>query len=462
VSGLVEQLARFQGTKSALDGDGKPEPPTDAEFQTPYAAPGTEPLLPIGIVYQAGWEPLADGMARHARAQVRALAHSGLPVCLRPLPITRRVMLEDELDPRVIHEVGYLRNITVESVPIAIRQLVFSSAATLENVIAPPGARLAGFLAERQVYASTIVYTSWERTTVHPEMVEVLNRCGQVWVPCKQNSEAFVSSGVDPEKMHVVPCPYDPATSLVCQIPAPRGREDVPAGKRFYAIGKWEPRKNYHALLGAFLLEFSPSEKASLLIKTSEWGTWENYPSVGESIQTWLDDSWVREKGWTAESFAQRVRVTTKKLTEEQITNLHRENNIYVDCSHAEAWALPAFDARCAGNVLVTTSFGGAREYGGEGDMCIENALEPVHPGYGWELNAEWCACPVDQLQGALRAVRPPLRRVHPPGLYDRFGQAAVGAQMKALVLKLADELAPATDDDEGLAYRLRTAGGFG
>jgi hypothetical protein len=334
-------------------------------------------------------------------------------------------------------EVGYLRDTSVGSVPIAIRQLVIHNSTFLENTVVPAGARMSGFADELRVYRSTIVYLPWERTTVSPAIVEVLNRCAEVWVHGEWCVDIFKRARV--ERVYAIPMPYDPSTSLACRISAPRGSETVPEGKRFYAIGKWEPRKNYDALIGAFLLEFGPKERASLFLKTHEWGSWEHYPSVSASIEKWLADPVVQAKGWTRENYSKRLRVVSKKIPEEKIAQLHRDNNIYITCSHAEAWDIPAFDARCAGNRMVYTGWGGPADFASPQDVRIwtdrlgpsdHGAMGPVHPGYGWEPDAQWATYPIDWLRAAMRAAEPPKRRIHPPEFYRKYGLGPVGAMM--------------------------------
>lgn len=472
---LREQLDRFRSSSSVLEGDGRQPEPTAEELAHPIVAPGSDALLPEGIVYQAGWEPVADGIARHARLAARALGRTGLPVTLRSQPI-KRMELDDELDPAVVSEIDHLRKTSIGSAALAIRQVIIHSHLFLENVVAPYGARYSGFENELAVYKSTIVYTSWERSTVHPEVVAVLNRCGRVWVPCQMNYNVFRNAGV--RRVDVIPCPFepnddrtlverkkDPATGKVVTtireirptsfIPSPRGSEDVPTGKRFYAIGKWEPRKNYHALVGAFLSEFGAGERASLLLKTHEWGAWKDYPSVAQSVDFWLGTAAVRANGWTPENFSRNVAIVTKKLPDEALYLLHKKNNIYVTCSHGEAWDLPAFDAKAAGNRLVYTGWGGAEDYADPGSdymISLNTELEPVHSGYGWESDACWKTCTVEEIRKALRASEPPARRVLPPELVRRFGFRAVGS----LMLRSIEELS-------GEAYeRLRLTGGFG
>jgi glycosyltransferase involved in cell wall biosynthesis len=452
---LIEQLAGFRAPTGVLDGDGTGQAPTDAELERHVVAPGSDALLPCGIEYQAGWDILEDGLARHARAQVKALARTGLPVTLRRLQ-RPKYMMEDDVDPQIRATVGYLRDTSLGAVPIAIRQLVVHNASYLEQVIVPAGARWSGFADEIKVYESTIVYTPWERTTVSPEIANVLNRCAEVWVHGEWAVDIFRRAGV--RKVYAIPAPYDPDTNLACRVSAPRGPETVPEGRRFYAIGKWEPRKNYHRLLTAFLLEFSPQERASLFIKTYEWGEWEGYPTVEESIRQLLAKGAVRAKGWTPGNFSKRVRVLSKKLPEEKIAHLHRDNNIYVSCSHAEGWDLPAFDARCAGNRMVYTGWSGPAGFAGADDVSIcqtdtpNVSFEPVHPGYGWEKDALWAESPLLLIRAALRRAQPPKRRVHPADFYAKYGLGPVGNMMAARIATRFPD-----------AYKkLVEAGGFG
>ena len=443
---LIDQLSRYRASDSMLDDYGRQRAPTDEELSRTIIAPGTDALLPIGVTYQAGWEPAGDGIARHARAAVRALSKAGIAVSLQSLPIAR-MMLEDEIDPSVIREVGYLRSTSVGRALFAVRQVILHNHQFLENVVVPAGARLSDFENELKVYRSTIVYTSWERSTVHPELVAVLNRCARVWVPCEMNRAVFVDAGV--ERVDVIPCPFEPETSLTAGIAAPRGSESVPEGKRFYAIGKWEPRKNYDALIGAFMREFTQKEKASLFLKTHEWGSWENYPTVKESLERWLADPAVIGNGWTRTNYNRRLRIVTTKIPDEKILGIHRDNNIYVTGSHGEAWDLPAFDARVAGNRLVYTGYGGAEDYASSSDVQIgcdrdppAMFFEPVHAGYGWEPDALWAEAGVEGIRCALRRASPPARRVLPPELYARFGSDAVGRLMVASLMRASQDAA--------------------
>lgn len=480
---LAKQLANFQAPEPLLDGTGEQSPPTAAMMAREEAAPGDAALLSAAVLYQADWKPMADGLGRHSREQVRALAASGLPVILRSISTSGGMLLDGDAGKEVFDECGHLARTSASEVPISIRQLILHNATFMKDVIAPPAARLSGFELEKRVYESTIVYTSLERDRVGPEIAAVLRRCAAVWVPCKANQRAIIESGIDEAKVFVVPYPYDPSVGA-STVAAPRGSEVmVPDGLRFYSIGKWEPRKEQHRLIGAFLREFAPSERASLYLKTTEYGTgWQNYPSLDQSVRFWVQDGTVKKKGWTADSVNKRVRIDLRKLpnadaryTREQyedprfqhalssvtryappstMLDIHRMNNIYVSASHGEAWELGAFDAKCAGNHLVYVGYGGPEDYAEPSDTRLSGTWEaPVHPSYGWEPDAKWQDYDINALGEALRAAKPPTRRVHPRRFYVNFGRTPIGELMYSILSKVCTKES---------WEKLQQAGGFG
>lgn len=455
---LSEQLSEHAGDERhrLLDEEGEirkggTPTPTIQELEQSYVAPGRKAQLEWCIAYHAYWKNEADGMARHAREQIKALASTGLPVRLQTL--SQQVVLNEELAPEV-QELSYLEGISSTSTAIAIKHVVFNRSDWLRELICPSGIRnsLSRDVVDR-VSKSTIIYTSWERDKIHSQLVELLNEVGQVWVPCEANSEAFRLSGVRPSLLRVVPCPYDPSEHVVA---APRGSDKVPEGRRFYHIGKWEPRKNQHRLLGAFLLAFTPKDKASLLIKTSAFGQeWGGYPPLEESLRFWLDDERVRQRGWHEAQVDRLVRIVSQKIPVEELQKLHQRNNIYVSSGLGEAWDLPAFDAKLAGNRLVYVGYGGPEDYAESADVEVKwDEFTDVHPGYSWEREAQWAKVSVEALSEALIRAEPPKERLVPRTYCQRYGTASVGQLMQRYIRELAEEL--------GCWSQLVDAGGFG
>jgi glycosyltransferase involved in cell wall biosynthesis len=447
---LVEQLSQHRGSTEhqLVDDEGQlaegalRTEPTAEDLAAEDAAPGKPASLLMGVAYYGDWRKHADGMARHVREQALALS-TELPVSL--CGTGWGSLLEHELPPEVVGAVGHLPRVTFTHTLCAIRQGVFHNAEYLRNLLYSPAARLSGMKAAKDVYRSTIVYTSWERDRMGGALIRELDKVGQVWVPCLMNISVLERSGLK-NRAVLVPYPYDPATHLTTALCGPRANEEAPNGKRFYNINKWEPRKGQDALLGAFLCAYGPRDRACLTLKTYGWGDWKDYPDPAASLQRWMTHPAVVAKGWTRRSVARLVRIETERISDQEIAALHASNNIYVSSSHGEAWDLAAFDARCIGNSLVWVDYGGATEYTPDKPphfIRIEPGLEPVHPGYRWEPGANWASYTHQQLVEALQRVEPPEERWHPPDFPGRFGRHAVGHRMAEQVLKVVAACQP-------------------
>lgn len=425
--------------------------PTEQELQSSYVAPGRSAQLQWSVCYHAYWKNESDGMARHARNQVRALASTGLPVRLQSMG--QRVILNEELAPEV-KDLLYLEGISSSYTAISVKQFIFDTPDMLREAICPVGIRNSvNEDAVDRILRSTIVYTSWERDVIHRQFVQELNKLGQVWVPCEANRKAFAISGVNPDRLKVVPYTFDPNDHAIA---APRGFDSVPDGKRFYHIGKWEPRKNQHRLLGAFLLAFTPKDKASLFIKTSGFGLpWANYPTYEESLDYWLSDPRVVENSWDSDKLDRLVRVVSDKVSSDDLNQIHKRNNIYVSSGLGEAWDLPAFDAKMAGNRLVYVGYGGPDDFAEEEDVKVSwDEMTDVHPGYLWEPNARWASVSVEALASALKQALPVEERLVPRDYCRRFSHHSVAQIMERNLRELSKEL--------GCWERLVSAGGFG
>jgi glycosyltransferase involved in cell wall biosynthesis len=375
-------------------------------------------------------------MGHHARQQIRALSLAGIPLVLRALG--QASARDSELGPEG-RQLLPLANLSAAVTDLIIHHVVIHGDRYLEDVLLPRAVRLSSESQRRELLDRSVVYTSWERDRVGEPIVEWLNECAEVWVPCNRNREAFLNSGV--KRVRTVPCPYDPEAPGTAQIPFPRGNELVPDGRRFYSIGKWEPRKNHVLLLRAFVRAFGPRDRASLLIKTSEWGEWRNYPSIERAMRELVHEA--SALGWTTEQLNRRIRIICDKLPVERIHKIHKENNIYVSASHGEAWDVPAFEAVSAGNRLLYT-WGGPEDFATPAeDIQIPYMLAPCHQQYGWEPDAKWADVELDDLVSALRSAEAPERRRHPSTLYPRFGRYAVGTQMRSALADLLDATAP-------------------
>lgn len=416
----------------------RPEP-TAAELADNYSAPGRAAEHLYGVVFRADYETVDDGMCRQARLHARALS-AHVPLLLTSINHRRRaegriirVHGDDDLPEPVREEVGPLRHTRLRNSVVFVYHTLIKNAAALKNLIVPAYLRSQIGAAE-DAMRSIIVYTPWERSTVSADVVKVLNRLGQVWLQCERNRQVFVDAGVSEDKIRLIPNAYDPTSGpAVIPLRSP----EPPSGRWYYNIGKWEPRKGQHELIGAFLLAHQPTDRALLTIKTAMFGRWKDYPLPDESLRYWSEHEGVRARGWTPERIERAVAIYDRFFTEGEMCQLHAMHNIYVSASHAEGWDYPAFDAVSAGNRLVYVPFGGAEDFHAPEDLAVPCAREPVHKQYQWDRGAEWASYTVEQLSETMRAARVPARRAPPAALAERFGAATAGRRMVACIREI-------------------------
>lgn len=392
-----------------------------------------------GVLYQGEWETLWDGTAVAVRLHARALASTGMPVLLKSFSgkVVNRYGVPEPVFvagvPKLVRdEIGTLDQTSIATLTGLVKHIVVHNAEQLQTLLIPRHAVHADvevMLAMRKaLYESTALYTVWERDRIEPNIAELLARVGQCWVPCDQNRELLVGSGLAHDRVHVVPHPFDP-NGIMSQLT----RRRPIAERRFYSIGRWEPRKGYDKLMEAFLIAHGDNPEASLTIKHSG-NDWKGYPSAEETLRQLVQRHRPREAN---------IRLIGDRIPHKDLVRLHFDSNIYVCSSHGEAWCLPAFDAKVAGNAMVHVPYGGTADFEGPLDQRVAFDMADVHPSYGWPAGTRWADYSVDALADALRLVRAPATFERADDFEERFSLDAVGWLMRDLILELVDRIDP-------------------
>lgn len=422
--------AQFVGDTKAITDD------------TRFCAPGRPSKFAFGVSYCGPHETVEDGTNVAVRRHAKALAASGIPVVLTsPHGIVvvdglARPIYDAGIPAGVEHEVGGLRRGEIGVAAVRIIHAVVRDASQLQALLLPRSLAYADAELVENVLKRTVLYTVWERDRISEDVAQLMSACGECWVPCEQNAEMLRRSGVP--HVAVVPHPFDPED----QLEKMRRRRPSP-GNRLYSIGAWQPRKGYDELVGAFLRAFGPDEDVVLTIKTHS--RWPGYPSAQESIARHIEHPDVRARGWHPDLVRHHLKIIDHRLTDDGIRRLHFENHVYVAPSHGEAWCVPAYDARQAGNRVVHVPYGGTADFCGHEDIDIPYAMGPVDPSYGWEEDARWAVYEMGDLVAALRQSVTPVD--HSRGLDSSFSHHEVGELMRERILGLL------VDDDEVRDY---------
>lgn len=428
----------------------RPRGETEAEF-----APGGRPAShPFAVLYQGEYETPSDGTAVAVRLHARALASTGMPVFLKSF--TGSIIDEHGaigsvhlggLPKDVRAEIGDLDRTSASALVPVVKHLVVRNADHLRKVIIPQGAialtsaGIEGDMAMRQhLFDSTIIYSVWERDRVDPGIARLLSRVAENWVPCHDNRDMLIRSGVPADKVVVIPHPYDP-NNPVLRL---QNRQPDLKWRKFYSIGRWEPRKAYAELVEAFLRAFTPQDLVMLTIKYTG-GNWPGYETPDNVLARLRADVSIQARGWTVAAIADRVHLREGRFPRPEILRIHYKHNIYVCSSHGEAWCLPAFEAALAGNRIAYIDAGGIRDFANATDHVVRpTAGMPVPASYHWESDANWAFVDVDHLNYLLTKSTLPTR--HERVGMEKFSLERVGQLMKERILAVAAKMPAALE----------------
>lgn len=203
--------------------------------------------------------------------------------------------------------------------------------------------------AERPHGATWIVMQPWELSLLPSEFVEIFNSADEVWTPSTFCRNVFVRSGVNADKVQVIPNGIDPT------IFTPAGEiPQLPTSKRFkfLYVGGTTYRKGFDVLLEAYVRGFTADDDVCLVVK--DCGTRTYY------------------RGQTAEELIAKVRSTPNTpeilytdadLSDEQMAQLYRACDVFVAPYRGEGFCMPALEAMACGLPVVVTAGGGTDDF---------------------------------------------------------------------------------------------------
>lgn len=410
--------------------------PQDKSF--PEAHPGWRAAEHAhGVAFFAPWEEVYAGFPEHARRCAVALAKTGLPLHLRS--IRGGMQFQTTRD----HDEMLAFNAMRDGLEPLLTASVKGYDADIWQTIAEPTAfyRIAGpthhWMDQKElaaVYSRRIISTVFERDRVLPSELECLKRVAQVWVANPTDQAMLIRSGLD--SVHVIPIPYFPDDPHLALASLKRR----PGPTTFYHIGKWEPRKAQHNIIGAFLMAFEPGQ-ARLFMKTSLRGPklTTDYPqSPADSVNRWLADPRIGTR-WAREEINRDVRIIQQRLSPRQMVQLHRTGDVYVTLSRGEGFDMPAYDAKLASKRMIYTHSGGPNSFATFDDLSVETTgMVAADPIYGWD-GAQYVDYDMDEVVAHMRKAhleldhRPPGRQMSATQL-EHFSAARVGGAMRSAI----------------------------
>ena len=215
--------------------------------------------------------------------------------------------------------------------------------------------------AEAPKGAKWIIMQPWEFTSHRKDLLEIFEKAHEIWTPSNYSRQSFIDSGLDFNKVQVIPNGIDPV------IFSPDGlKVDLNTTKRFKLlyVGGTIYRKGIDILLDSYIETFRRENDICLVIK--DMG--------GDSFY----------KGQTAKARVNELQADPdmpeiiyidQSISEIEMASLYRTCDLFVSPYRGEGFSLPTLEAMACGLPVVVTD-GGATD-----DFVDDNC--------GWKIPAE-------------------------------------------------------------------------
>jgi glycosyltransferase involved in cell wall biosynthesis len=204
----------------------------------------------------------------------------------------------------------------------------------------------------------------------------------ELWVPSEHVRQMYLSAGIDPGRVQVIPNGVDLDVFHPLASPEDRDGERQGAGTtRFLFVGGLIRRKGPDVLLDAWRRAFPDRDDVVLVIK--DFGA--------DTVYRRADRGPIREY---AESGAlPRVELIQADLDTAALADLYRSCDVLVHPYRGEGFAMPVLEAMACGVPVITTAGGPTDEF--------------CPAGAGWRIRSTRVAFPDDQVGWLRTAGRP-------------------------------------------------------
>ncbi len=202
---------------------------------------------------------------------------------------------------------------------------------------------------ERPQQGKWVIMQPWEFSALRRDFVDLFNRADEIWTPSTFCRRVFIDSGVDADKVQVVPNGIDP------QLFAPRGPAyKLETGKRFkfLFVGGTIFRKGIDVLLAAYSKTFSASDDVCLVIK--DMGGDSFYK--GQTARAHIEQL-------SKQSAAPAIEYIDEMLSEAQMAALYRACDVFVSPYRGEGFSLPTLEAMASGLSVIVTQGGATDDF---------------------------------------------------------------------------------------------------
>ncbi len=200
--------------------------------------------------------------------------------------------------------------------------------------------------------AKWIIMQPWEYSRLRKDVAEILKMADEVWTPSAFSRQSIIDSGIDNEKVQIIPNGIDP------KLFKPNGRKyplETKKKLKLLFVGGTMWRKGFDLLLETYSGLFTDEDDITLVVK--DMGNKTFY------------------KGQTAEDLIKGARLIenspeiiymNEDLNEEEMAALYRSCDLLVSPYRGEGFSLPVLEAMASGVPVMVTKGGPTDDFTSE------------------------------------------------------------------------------------------------
>jgi len=212
-----------------------------------------------------------------------------------------------------------------------------------------------------------VMIQPWEFGSVPKKWIEEMNQnVDEVWVPSSYVRDCYIRSGLEPDRIAVVPNGID--TDLFSPETAPTPLSTTKRFRFLYVGSTTLERKGFDILINSYVREFSNADDVCLVIKDMAIYTGGNNPLIQKIAA-------LQEQSGTPE-----IIFLTDDLTPDRLAGLYTACTCLVQPYRGEGFCLPIAEAMAAGLPVIVTGHGACLDFCNESNAYLIPATEVQLP----------------------------------------------------------------------------------
>jgi glycosyltransferase involved in cell wall biosynthesis len=222
-----------------------------------------------------------------------------------------------------------------------------------------------------------VLIQPWEYGGLPDDWVEALECVDEVWCPSEYVRQCYISSGVPPERVCLVP---NGVATHRFRPDGPRYPLRSAGTTKFLFVGGTIHRKGIDVLLQSYVDAFTAADDVSLVIKSTGATSYYNATNQNDLI-----------RAVAARPGAPEIELVEAELDPDEIAALYRSCDVLVHPYRGEGFALPVAEAMATSLPVVVTGFGACLDFCDERNAYLipstPQQIEMTTPsrrGYWW------------------------------------------------------------------------------